>query len=752
MVGLGVFFLVGSLASTAAAEGGSVVYSYERMAVGGTAENVLVPVADTNLRGELSVALLERAFERLRSGKRSTYGNSYAEVSGRAPNLRVSVHIARDKAQFAPIIIAESVYTLTEMGVDRVFFPGYSENGITRAEVPFSAFTLTVPLWKVLPTTPVTTAQVRMPNGELLPIEEVQQRWRNDKEGMTALVYSYLASEEDILVRSVVRMLPDLGALKVEEVTPLLTHSAPQVRSEVLGILAGQENNAPVLSAMSAALQEESNATLARQMATFLGESSNTNFSVLLPLYLIANGEKEEAVEAMTSLRRWSDDPRVVEALSAGLRDEREGIAAAAAGGLEALNSHVVRIAALTDENVKAEIRTSLAESLAGSTNPEDTRLLGLTYLVNERTEGHANQTLMAIAALSIDEARVQVEEFLEDESRSKRMGALAALLQRGNVASVEAILSAAGQGPDAQRLRDAAYTLMVSQNLNEIIAQTNHRSTEVQQVAYQAIGERAARDGADGNVRSTVETGTRHRSPEIRGASARALGELGGEEAVERLGAMLSDQSPVVRRDVTLALGKASRSAYSAEIAGLLDDQDPGVIAAAIDAMERRSDQQASDRIRQMVSHNDPRVRASALRAVTSFIDRTDENTVRQHMAMLSGAVNDRDHRVQLSALEQLGKFEERIAVTNIAILVGNDDVVIRTAAVRALGETGHDSAVRIVESSLGDPSPEVRREAIDALTRLSGSAARNRLQERMERERDPEVKAYLEAKLREI
>lgn len=751
-LGIGTALLIGGFASAAAAEGGSVIYSYERMAVAGEPENVLVPVADTDLRGELSKELLEQSFERLRRAKRSTYGNSYAEVSGRGADLRVEVHIARDNAQFAPIIIAESVYTLTEMGAEIVYFPGHAEEGLTRAEVPFSAFTLTVPLWKIVPETAVTTAQVRMPDGELLPVNSVVQQWRSDRDEIVSLVYSYLDSEEDILVRSVVRKLPELGTLRIDLITPLLAHDAAQVRAEVLGILEGEENNEAVLEAIAAALPEEPNSTLARQMAEFLGASSTQRFSVLLPLYLIENGSDEEAVEAVRSLRDWSDDARVIEALANALHDEREGLPQAAVGSLDDLSADEVRVAALDDEAVAGEVRTALAEDLAQESSNEAVRLVGLTYLANEREEGFANQTIAAIAGLSLDAARERVEGFLKDDARSKRLGAMTALLARGDVESVGALIEAAGESSDGETMRQAAYELMLAQPLNVITEQTSARIAEVQMVAYQAIGARAVRDGANASVISTVEAGTRHSSPQIRGASARALGELGGESSIERLGAMLDDRSPVVRRDVVLALGGASSSAYGDEIEARLTDSDAGVVAAAIDAMEMRNDQRASERIREMVSHSDPRVRASALRAVTTFIDRTDQNTVRQHMAMLSGAVNDEDPRVQLSALEQLGQFEERIAVTNIAILIGNDDVMIRSAAVRALGQTGHESAVRIVESSLGDPSPEVRREAIDALTQLSGQAARARLRDRLEREQDPQVRNYLQVKLDEI
>lgn len=754
LFGLTILFALGGFGSIAHAEGGSVLYLYQQIRIAGEAERVLIPVAENSLRGEVTAETIEAAFERLRRAKPPTYGNSYAQVSGRLPNnARVEVHIARGQEEYAPIIIAEAVYTLTEFGIDEIFFPGHAEGGLTRSDIPFAAYTLTVPLWNVVPPGRVTTAQVRMPDGALLPVSEVNDRWRNDRESIVDEVYSYLNSEVDHTVRFVVRMLPELGDLRIDEVTPLLEHGNSQVRLATLNLMEGRENEEVVLDAVVAALGEESSLTLGREMAEFLGRSNQARYSVEEPFFLIRRGEDEEAVEATTALSNFSGDERVVEMLTELLRDERQEVAMASAESLRELESHSARIAALADDEVNAEVREKLATDLSAESNGAPERLVGLTYLARIRTEGHASRTIATIASLPIDEARQTVESFLSDESRSRRLAATGALQERNDVTSAAALLTAAQNQPEATEMEAAAYAIMVSQPLATIVEQTEASSAEVQQIAFQAVGERAAGEGVSGDVMATIEAGTNHRSPAIRGASARALGEIGGDNALEILGGMTGDSSPVVRRDVALALGNFPGDAFADTLVEYLDDGDARVVAAAIDAMEQRGDNQALVRIREMIRHDEAVIRASSVRAVTTFLNQTDPNTVRQHIALLSGFINDPDINVRVVVLEQLGRFEEESAVINIARLVDDaDNTAVRVAAIRALGSTGHDSARRLLVSRLDDRNPEVRREAIDSLTRLQGSAARNVLELRMEEEEDPEVRELLEVTLERI
>lgn len=761
LTGIGRWALAGLVMSTAmmgfvslvSAEGGNVRYSYEEARIAGDRQFVLVPRAESQLSGEVTAATLEAAFEALRRAKPPTYGNSYASVSGNVPdNARVEVHIDSNYSDYAPIIMAEAVYTLTEYGIDEVHFPDHASGGLSRADISFAAYTLTVPLWKVVPPGQVTTAQILMPDGELLPTTEINRRWNSDREGVIDDVYAFLDASDDYTVRSVVRALPDVGDLRLDDVLPLLAHDTRSVRQATLRTLEGLEDNSAVLEAVATALDAEGSGSLARRMAEFLGESQSDDFNVLLQFYLVENGDDEEAQSAATALREWDGDDRVVELLSQTLRDERTEVAMAAAASLDGLQAHSPRGDALDDMDVAADVRRQLSEDLADESNPDAVRLVGLTYITQDRRGGYANQAISTMAQLPIDDAREKVEEYLTNRSADQRRTAINALRDRNEVASVEALMDAAEEQAEAVAMREAAYDIMVAQSLNEIIEQTGAASTQVQQVAYQAIGERARRDGEQNRSVATIDEATGHRVASIRAAAARSLGEIGGDDALETLATMTDDGDAGVRRAVALALGRFSGTDHADVLVNYLGDDDPGVVAGAIDALEQREDPREADQIQGMVRHDDPQIRASALRAVTTFLSHDDEDSVRRHMGLLSGAVSDDDPNVQKVALAQLGRFETSMSVTNIATQVGSDNTDVRLAAIRALADTGHGDAQPLIESALSDDEPVVRREAVDALMRLAGSAARAELEARMEEEDDPEVRDFIQNQLQQI
>ena len=740
--------------SVVSAEGGNVRYSYEEARIADAQEYILVPRAEGNLSGDVNSRTLEQAFETLRQNKRSVYGNSYASVTGDDPSqAHVEVHIDSDSAQYAPVIKAEAVYTLTEYGVSEVHFPDFIDGGLTRADISIPAYTLTVPLWKVLPPATLTSAQVLMPDNQLVSLDEVERRWNDDREALLDDVYAFLDTEEPYTARQVVQALPDIGEIRIEEVTPLLVHDDRHVRRRALGVLEGFEDERPALEAISDAVDDESRTSLARQMAEFLGASSIDEFSVEESLYLFEEGDVSEAEAAVEELTRYDGDERVLDVLRRALADDRGDIPTYAVEALDEIDAHQVRYDALEDDELDDDIRMTIAEDLSDEDYPEEVRIVGLTYQANHLDGGFANQALREVSQLDFDEARQRVEEFLNDETRSRRRAAIDALVERGDVESVEALVATADVSSDGDEMLQAAYDLMVAQPLEEIIDQTGSDSDHVQRVAYRAIGERAARENGFDDAIDTIEAGTEHSDAEIRGASAQSLGQIGSDEALDILAGLVDDADPAVRENVALALGEFDGDDEHADIlVDYLNDSSSDVVAAAISALEKRGEPLAVGRIREMVDADAPAVRAAALEATITFMPNQEDDTVAEHIGMLSESLTDDDAQVQIAALEQLGRFEKSMAVTNIAQLLSTDDADVRSSAIEALASTGHDDAQPLIESALSDRAADVRSQAVESLADLLGEAARPELEARMEQEDDPEVKELIETQLQQI
>ena len=72
-----------------------------------------------------------------------------------------------------------------------------------------------------------------------------------------------------------------------------------------------------------------------------------------------------------------------------------------------------------------------------------------------------------------------------------------------------------------------------------------------------------------------------------------------------------------------------------------------------------------------------------------------------------------------------------------------------LRDAVAEELGSHDRDEAVARLEPLLGAPDPSVRAAAARGLGRAGGAAARKSLEERLEREDDPQVRERLQASL---
>ncbi|MBA2662133.1 MAG: HEAT repeat domain-containing protein [Bradymonadaceae bacterium] len=736
------------------AEGGSVRYSYETVEIGGQAERVLVPVGEATMGGKVDADTLQRAFETLKRAKRPTYGKSTIEITGKVPErAKVVVKIDPENARYAIIIIAETVYTLTELGIAGVEFPGNASGVVTRKDVPFAAYTLTVPLWKVLPPGNLSTTQVQMPDGTLEPVAAIYARWKSNSAELRKMVYGYLASDDVFTVITVARLLPTLGSFQPDDVISLLNHSSRPVRRVGLEVLKDQTNNEKVLAAVVKALDGEQDEETARALAAYLGQSRLAPYNVHSHYFLLARGNDEEAPKAAEALASRSGDEQVVLRLAAALEDKREPVSRAALAALGKLNADRARVEAMGSEKVAAPIRTQLAEDVAANSKDAPSRVAALTYLAKNSPEGRSASAIAALGAMNTDESRKVVESFLGDHIAARRLAASQTLLKIGKVESLPAIVAVVRANTDAAAMEEVGYQIMSAQPMATIIEHTTSRDNLIQRLAYRAIGERAVKDGStDKRTFDTLEAGTKHSDPLIRGAAARALGTLASADSVKVLARMVDDKSPPVRRDVALALGNFKEGELVETLNKYLTDAAPIVISGAIDALEQREDVNAWKPVWSHASHADAGVRSSALKALTTFVDRQDREAVRQVISLLGGAVTDKSETVQVAALSQLGRFNEEMAVTSIAIRVSAEEKYLRLAAVRALGNSGHPSATALVVRALEDNEVDVRRAAIESVGKLKDRSAKPSLQKRVELEKDPELVELIRATLKTI
>lgn len=750
-LGAGVLVLAATLLPGLAwADGGSVRYSYERAEVGGVDQWVLVPRAEKAMRGEVTERTLRKTFRALKSDKKATYGASTVKISGKLPDAaRVSVKIDPKFAQYSLIIMAETVYTMTEFGVPGVEFPGYFEGVMSRADIPFAAYTLTVPLWQFVPLRDVSSAQVRLPDGSLAAAAEIAERWEKGDKALREAFFSYLDSKDPFTVIQVLGKVEESGLPYVERVTPLLKSDAETVRKRALEALAAEREDERVLKAVASRLEVEESPALAGQAAEFLAKSKNKRFQVLEAFYWLKSEDAARALAATKALGGAAGDERVPAELYRALSNKHAGVPAQAAASLEQLDADEQQVKALGDDALEASLRMSIAETLAQD-DVVASRLAGLRYVANQAGGVTATRAIEGLGELGTAEARAAIAPFLTRADERKRRAAAQTLRAGGEAEALDAFGDALSTLKDAPYVAQMAYELMRSQPLDTITELADADQDELRQLAYRALGERAAEQGAGDAIFDKLADGTKSSNAGIRAASARALGAFANEPALALLKKLENDRSGQVRAGVALALGQYDEGQSFDTLVSYLDDKDPAVVAGALRAMAARKEAAKWDRIKELTKSSKAEVRAAAYFALASLVSSADKEGLRNVISMLSGAVNDDDRMVQLTAVRRLGSFKDEKAVTGIALQLNAADELLRVTAIAALGANGHPAALGLLGSALDDPEVYVRRAAVEALGEFGGGQAQSRLKARLDKEEDGQIKSLIEKTLR--
>ena len=733
--------------STAFASGGGVQYSYSKVDLGGKTEWVLVPKAVNGLGGKASATTLKTAFELLRKDKRASYGKSTITVSGAPPKAKVTIKIDPKVARYSLIVIAESVYTLTELGATSVSFPGYASGALTREDVPFPAYTLTVPLWKAVGRFDTNAVMVQMPDGSLVPSRAIAKRWKSKDADLRKAVYSYLDAKDNYTVQTVAKLLPELKLPYKTQVVALLGHKDVSVRRAALGILEKDRNDNAVLDGVAKMLAAEKDDKAAGEAAKFLGQSTNSAYKVLLQYHVLKTGSDAEKIKAAKALS-LNKDKRTVEHLQPLLESKNKKVASAAAKSLASIGADAAQMKAIKNTKIDKGVRLDIARDLGKDKNLKPS-VAGLGYVASNGADHEALSALEKLAKKKNREATKVIEKFLSSPKENVRLGALAQLEVVGDADSTGAIAAAMKKGKNERDLEEAGYRIMVQQSMSTILDKTKDKNALVQRMAYRAVGERAQKEKGNKKAFSALESGVKSRDALVRGAAARAVGTYANSDAERILKAMVKDKSAAVRADVAHGIGYLKGGKLAKELEALLGDSDDSVKAEAARSLGKRGEAGKWNDIKALAKSRSADARAASMTAMAALVSRSDSKGVNEVISALSGAVTDKNIQVREAAIAALGTFGEEKAVTAISLQAGAEEERVRLAAIDALANTKKKSAVAVIADRLLDESHAVRKHAVRALGRLK---AKSELSAHLKEEKDPDVKALISATLKKL
>jgi HEAT repeat protein len=668
---------------------------------------VLVPRIVRLRAGATMVERTRAMFARLRKSKPHVYGASQLDLSpDRAKELEESriatVLLDARRPRHTREVVAEVVYSFAGLGVTsvRTVGPDQKTAMVTRKDIPSAAFVLGLPFWLGLPPSPVAGGLVRLPAGELIEAEALEERLRKGDAAIVSVIDVLLG---DAAMRPKARAARSLGFAPAEIAKPrllaLLKEAHAGVRAAAVDALASHKD-AEISAALSQLLAGDADESVKAAAARALVESGDRAGAQQGVEFLLRAGDPARKVAILSKMRGTALEG-MAERLLPLLSDADARVRAAALGALAGQRDEKIlgAVAERLAKDPDADCREAAARALLASGTPEFVAR-GLAFELGSTDESRAVSAAQQLGGMG-GVGREALETQLLRGTQAVRVAAAKALERIGEGASVTALAKAAEDGlKDARSAAETILSALAPDALGKLIAES------AGYLRWLAI--RAARSGQDAPVRLALIAALRDTDKVNRAAAAKALGRVGGEGSVAALLPLLEDENDKVRR-------------------------------AAADALGRIGDPQARASLLKQVKYGTVAVRRAVFRALSRLRGQPE----REQVTILLECVYDEDAFVREYVMETLALGNKKdLRIANVVRLQLKDQVVhVRKAAVRALGKVGNERVLSNVEDALNDTAVEVRLAAVEALEALGGAKAAAALERHAGAEKDPNV-----------
>lgn len=704
----------------------TVRYSYEAWSRAGRKQFVLVP-APADVRPGAFKERIKSLFEMLKAAKGNTYGaakiafNDDVEKTG-----EVYVWLDAAKADYNPIVMAETVYTFTENGARKVRFPKVQEGGWTRADVPNAAFVLTVPLVAALPPADLGGSLVSLPDGSLLPFDALIQRLKANDKSLVDAMWSYVKqgpAPATLAALEAGRLLalPDLES----RVIPVLESANQEVRAAALKTLEGHDTQA-VNVAVRKLMDEDASPTIRDQAAGQLSKSKDPAFSTAAQYHAL----KSPDAKIVTAAAQGLGDSKQAEAgtqLQAVLSHADAGVRAAAIASLQKRGDHAPLAARLGDEKLALDARLEIAAALAKGSQAE-TRLTGLAFTAVQGKDAASADAATALGGQDQPAAYEALGKALSHAQPATRIAAAKALATLGQPKGLPLLAKAKVDDPESgPAALDAIRAIYSGQKAEVVLKACKDSDPVLRRMAVASLGE-IVKKGSKFERKVILEvlrTLAADNRPEIRASAARSFGDMGGEDLRPDILKLAADSAIEVQRASAVALAVFPGKESVKFLLTYAQSKDTELLANALSSLGTLKEQEGLDPVISRLKHEDLRVKRAATGALVRIGETLEPAKRNPMLQYFSEQLFDADADTRLKALEGLLLVKDARVVGTMAPLVQDPVIDVRKATLLAMAATGDASAVEGIASGLDDEHADVRKTALEAFRRLKRKEA---------------------------
>lgn len=702
----------------------TVRYSYEKWSRAEPARYVLVPTPTKIKPGDLDDRT-RSLFKTLVGAKRGSYGDARLAFQDDAEKTgHVYVWLDMSKAQYHPIVMAETTYTFTENGATKVIFPKRAPGGWTRADVPFSAYVLTVPLWQILPPGGLSGALAQLPDGSLMASDTAIELMQKGDATLLEAMWGYV-EQGGAPALAAVKAAPLVKLPKLEEkLVSVLDSADASIRRAALEGLTGKDEK-KVNTAVRKVMDGDPDAGLRDMAAKMLSASKDSSFSTAALYHKLRSQDAALVAEAATALGQ-SKEKEATEQLVGVLDHEAEPVRKAAIAALLERGDEKPLVKRLGEDKVDAGRRIEIARALKDIKDKGAVHEALQFLAVNGKGDDSAGAA-SALADFDKKDTYSALAKALKHGEAGTRIAAAEALARLGEPAGLDPLAGADVADADSGiAVRDAIRTIYADQSLDFVLKGTKNKNAVLKREAVATLGtmvKSKAGKKKRKTIISTLRPLSEAKDPLIRAASARSFEDMAGDDVRPDVMRLATDKAVEVQRAVARTLRVFPGPDTVKFLLDYMTRKDPVVLANAAESLGVLKEKEALNPVIEKLNHDDVRVRRAATGALVEIGGTLDKRM--PLLSFFSERLFDSDGDVRLKAVEGLRLVKDPRTVTAMAALIQDPVPEVKKATLMAMADTGHVSAVDAIAGALEDDDVAVRRVAIDALAALKKKEA---------------------------
>lgn len=715
-------------------------YSYEKIGIQEQGAYALLPRTATATKGLPWADLQKVAFEGLRREKEPTYGATTIYVN---PDRTVTVNLDESKRPYFPIIIGETVYTLTELGAVSLSFPLLGGGAYGREQVDTPAYSAILPLWRALPPQPMPMGLVVMGDGSLVPSRTVASWIEMKDPKIVQFAVDFLKSQDDRVVRVGMACLAHLKVPNIQSLLlPLLKHGNADIRLAATGAMTGTRDPG-ILQALSEMMKDEQDARISSVAADILQASGDPRYATFGLFHVLAGTDHAAACAAANKLGELKDR-RAVPELAKAARSSDSKLRLAAVDAIGQIGDMNVLKDLLGFSDIAADVKIRAAQIISALPDPARAQN-GQVYLLLNGTGADSAKAAEQLGDTRSSQVVPWLIQALRHSEQATRKAVAEALGKIGDPRALAPLAEATARIPaDADFLSAQVIGIMASQSLDSILKLAADGNVNIRKLATESLGHQVRHTPrAAAQALPVLAARVADPAPEVRAAALNALGLMDGSaQALPLILKSTTDPAPEARAAAATALASYRSPQGTEELLRLLEDEEDSVRIRAIDTCKVRKEEAAVLPLVNYRTHRNAEIKRKVVQALATINPPNLHNSLRE---VFSETVFDTDPEVRLASVEGLKVIKDPRVLDIMSVLLQDPDQRVKLATLKAYGEAGFAQAIPPLLAALQEVTtqPEVKIAALDSLLALKAKEALPTLESLRSTEADRTVEA---------